>query len=135
MRNGLADSAGVIDPDIAHPWLDLAHIKKNNSHFVGSQLFGEFGVHFRGHNSDARSLILNHSSHCSPDAMRLIIGVTEKEVLAFFQGHGLKALDDFREEGIADVGNDQAKEIAMSPGQAPGVSVLVKSELLDGFEN
>ena len=89
----------------------------------------------RGHDGNAPDFVFHHSLRRQPGSARIIVGVAENGVITKLTGADFKTLDHLREEGVFDVGNDDAKSATVPRSQMAGMNVGNVSQALDGRKN
>src|ERR1700690_531537 len=99
------------------------------------QLSSDGGRHGNGHYSHAAHHVFDHHPHDSLRPVCVVIGGTEQEVKTLFYRLGFETLDEFRKEGIFNIGDDQAEEVAMTLRQTACMRVLVVLQLLNYLED
>lgn len=126
--DGFMSAAAVIEADVGAQRADTARIEKDAGDVVGFEGSGHGGVDARGHDGDAGGAVLDHGAEGFLGAVGFVVGEGEEDVEAEFVGGGIEGFDEAGEEGVFDVGNDEAEEVAVAAGEAAGVSVAVEVE-------
>src|ERR1700733_11810106 len=99
------------------------------------ELSGDGGGHRNGHHSHTPHHVFNHHPHDSLSSLRVVISGAKQEVEPLLYGLGFEALDEFRKEGIFNIGDDQTEEVAMASRQAACMRVLIVLQVLNYLED
>ncbi len=106
----------------------------NGTHFVlaAMKAVDQVGAHLGGHDGDAVHFALQHALHADFGAFGAVAGIGDDDFVSVANGHIFERLDQFGEERVRDVGDDEAVHAAASGTKRAGVCVGVITERLDG---
>lgn len=88
-----------------------------------------------GHDGYAAHVAFHQLPDDGLGARLTVLRVEEQHIEAAIPSRILEAADDLGEEGVGDVGDDQAEEVAAAGGEAAGVDVFVVVEMSYDFED
>ena len=104
-------------------------------HVVERELI-EHGLFFaEGEHRDAFHFALEHAAHAGGEHGGIAVGRADQNLVAVGDGDLFEALDQFREERIGDVFNDDAEKAAAAGDQGARVGVGKVVQLLDRLPN
>ncbi len=130
--DGGLDAGGVVDDDAADLIAGACGVEEDEGDALLVEVFEDPGVHFGGHDGDAVDFSLEHALCALLGADGVVPGVGDEDFLSVAHGDIFKAPDELREEGIGDVGDDEAVEVAASGAEGAGVCVGVVVEFFNG---
>ena len=76
-------------------------------------------------------LALQHADDALLHTSRIVIGVGDEDLLPVVDGNRLEGADEFREERICNVGDDEAEELGAPGAESLSIAVRVKVEFAD----
>ena len=132
---GGIDAILVINGDVSDIAIHAAEVQIDRADLFACQDFHGQGIDLRREDGDARDLEGEQAVYAVSCPLRIVIGVHHDgfhvaEIRGFLEGGG-----DLWEEGISDVGNDDAKDVAAPDGEVAGGDVGRIAEFIDGGEH
>jgi hypothetical protein len=84
-----------------------------------------------GHDGNTFDFALEHAANAVGHALGVVVGGADEDLVAVLDGDIFKALDEFGEEGVGDLGDDETEEAAAAGDEGAGLSVGEVVELVD----
>src|ERR1700683_1813084 len=133
--NCLGGPRCITNPDVSDIRLNQSKAQEYHRNMAFLELSGDGGGHRNGHHSHTPHHVFNHHPHDSLSSLRVVISGAKQEVDHLLYGLGFEALDEFRKEGIFNIGDDQTEEVAMASRQAACMRVLIVLQVLNYLED
>ena len=92
-------------------------------------------IHLRDDDRQPRHASSPHQPRVGHELLRSIVGVGDHHLETLLVGVFLQGLEDVEEEGVLQVGDDEAQGAAATAGERPRVDVRVVVELVDRLED
>ena len=127
----LTDAVVVVDLEQTDAIAPGPHIDEDKRDVALGELVEQGFFDAEGHDGDAIHLALEHTTDAVRHAFGVVVGGTDQDLVAMFNGDIFKALDELGEEGIGDLGDDEAEDPATSGDEGAGLSVGEVVELVD----
>ena len=142
MLDGLLHAVEVIDhkgvgtkrASRGFPWGEdfLRDVDEDHGDVAAGELFEDGIFDAEGHDGDAIDVALDHAAQAVLE-LGVVVGGTNEELVAVADGGGLEALDEFGEEGVGDVRDEEAEEARAAGDEGAGLGVGVVVEIAYGL--
>src|SRR5262245_53506912 len=129
--DALANAFLVIDDNVADVRTNFAYVEKDQGNLFVRQPPAQADIHLGGHDSHASHVLLKHALDGPYDPLWIVVRVGEDDVVTVRAGLLFYALDQFREERIVNVRDDQAEDPAVTGRQAARVDIRRVVQHLD----
>src|ERR1700751_5790496 len=126
MLQSFLDALRVVDDDVGAVLGVFAGVHEDRGNVAAREIGDHGWISFGGHDGGAVHFALDHAANAFDHALGLVVGVGDDDFETFLYGLVFKIFDEFREEGIGDVGDDEAEDAGASGDESAGVSVGVK---------
>ncbi len=130
--DGGLDAGLIVDDEAGDFFCRAGRVEEDEWDALLVEVFEDPGVHFGGHDGDAVDFSLEHAAGAVLGADGIIAGVGDQDFLAVAHGDIFKAFDQFGEERVCNVGDDESVEAGAAGAERAGVCIRVVAELLDG---
>ena len=130
--HGVVYSGLVVDLDAAYAGAGNAGVEEDEGDVAVAEDFDEGVIHLGGHDGYAVDLTLEHAGDAELHALGVVVGVRDEDFFAVDYGDVFEGFYEFGEEGVGDVGDDEAVEAGASGSEGAGVGVGIEVEGLDG---
>ncbi len=112
------NAGGVVEQDGAGLGIVELELGKHDGNVAIDELIEHRFFFAEGHDGDAFDLALEHAANAGGQHGRIAVGGADQNLVAVGHGDLFEALDQFGEERIGDVFNDDAEEAAAAGDQA-----------------
>jgi hypothetical protein len=134
MGYGGVDSSRVVEQNGADHGVVEMKLGEHDGHVVTRKLIEDRLFTAEGQDGDALDFALQHAAYAAGElAGGVDVGGTDQNFIAVGDGDLFEAGDEFREEGVGDVFDDDAEDAAAPGDQAARVGVGEVVQLLDGL--
>ena len=130
--DGVVYAGLVVDLDAAYAGAGDAGVEEYEGDVAAAEDFDEGVIHLGGHDGYAVDFALEHAGDAELHALGVVVGIGDEDFLAVDYGDVLEGFYELGEEGVGDVGDDEAVEAGASGAEGAGVGVGVEVEGLDG---
>jgi len=131
--NGGMNAAGVVKQDGAGLGVVELELGEHDGHVAIDELIEDRLFLAEGHHGHAVHFALEHAADAGGKHGGVAVGGTDEDFVSVGDGYLFKAADQFREEGIGDVFNDDAEQAAFAGDEGACVGVGKVVELLDSL--
>src|ERR1700730_9697254 len=121
MLQSLMNALAVVDTNICAVGAGFAGIHEYRGNVSTCQLCDQRRVRFRSHNCYAVYLAFNHAPYASRHPLRIVIRVSDDDLLAPLNRLVFKAFDQFGEKRVGYVRDDQSQHATSSRYQGASV--------------
>src|SRR5579884_148927 len=105
----LLNAGNVVDLELTHVLPHWRKIEEGDCNSSAREFVNQLQADLRSHDCDAAHFVLHHSFRCFARAPGIVICVAQDCFIPELARARLEAFDDFREERVLDVGNDDAE--------------------------
>ena len=130
--HGIVDAGLVVDLDAAYAGGGGSGVEEDEGDVSAAEDFDEGFIHLGGHDGYAVDFALEHAGDAELHALGVVVGVGDEDFFAVDYGDVFEGFYQLGEEGVGDVGDDEAVEAGASGAEGAGVGVGVEVEGLDG---
>jgi len=131
MTNGLMNAGGVIEENRAGFGIVDFKLCEHDRHAAVRELIEHWLFLAEGHDGNAIDLALEHAASACGQYGGIAIGGANENLIAVRDGDLFEALDQFGEEWIGNVLDDDAENAAAARDERPSMGVRKIVELLD----
>ena len=112
MLHALPDAMVVIHFEQADARPLGPYVDEDQGHVALGELIEQWLFNAEGHNRDAFDFALEHAANAMRHSPGIVVGGADKDLVAVLDGDIFKSLDQFGEEWVGDLGDDEAKDLA-----------------------
>src|SRR5579859_7164584 len=123
----------VIDNNICGARRVGSGVHEHHGDVAARKLSEERRISFGSHDSGAVDFAFEHAANTLGHAFGAVVGVGDDDLEAFLDGLIFEVFDEFGEEGIGYIRNDEPQHAAAAGNKSPRVSVRVEIKLFDRF--
>ena len=129
--HALTDAVMVVHLEQADAVAFGADVDEDERNVTLGELVEQWLFDSKGHDGDAIDLALQHAADTVRHAFGIVVGGADKYLVAVLDGDILEALDEFREEGIGDLGDDEAEDPTASRDEGSRLTIGEVVEFVD----
>lgn len=131
VADGLFHAVAVVDHDGVLGEGLLGDVDEDHGDVAGGEVAEDGVFDAEGHDGDAVDVALDEATEAVLD-LGVVVGGADEELVVALDGGLFEALDELGEEGVGDVGDEEADESAASGDEGAGLGVGEVVELADG---
>src|ERR1035437_3878511 len=131
--DGRMNACGVVEQDGTGLGVIELELGEHDGHVAVHKLVGDRLFFAEGHYGNALNFTLEHAADAGGKNLWVAVGGTYQDFVSVSHSDLFEILNEVREEGIADVFNDDAEEAAAAGDERARMSVWEVIQLLDGL--
>ncbi len=131
--DGLVDAGAIVDDDGLVVGLLGADIDGDDGDIFLGEAIEEELFDAEGHDGDAVDLALEHASGADLHGACLVVGGADEDLVSACDGDLFELLDELGKEGVGDLGDDEAEELAFAGDEGACLGIGKVVELADGL--
>src|SRR5271170_938056 len=131
MLHTLSYAVVIVHLQHTDAWAQRPHIDKHQGYLTLGQLIEQRLFDAEGHNRDTLNLALQHAADAMRHPLGIIVCGTDQDLVAIFHRDVFKALNQLREEGIRNLGDDETEQSTSTRHQRSSLSIWKIIEFVD----
>ena len=135
MVEGSDDAMFVIDGDVADAVVHAAEVEVDGGDAAAGEGVHDGGVNLGGKDGDAGHLESEQAENGVAGALGVVVGIDDNGFHVFEIRGFLEGGDNLREEGVPDIGDDDAEDVTAANGEVASGNVGGIAEGFDGGED
>src|SRR5450756_899397 len=112
MPETFLDALSIVDDDGVAAFTSWAEINKDGWDISSYEAIEQQLLDAKGHDSDAVYFALQHAPDAGLGFFRVVVRRADQDLITTFHCEIFKFLDQFREKGVGDLGDDQSEQAA-----------------------